>query len=616
MTLSEEQLSAVHHMDGPAMCIAGPGSGKTAVIVNRVNNLIKNGVKPGEILVVTFAKAAARSMEERFFSMTGIAGVRFSTIHSLCYHLINQGNETGLSLLPDKVKRGFIKNTFDIRKGHQAALTDRQYNDISMEISRFKSVNEDYNDRGKEKISMKDYDPHFMQSKEDFVFIYGKYREFQKYNSYYDFDDMTCLALDKLKTGKYRLCFRYLLADEFQDTSPAQLRLLSSVADCSNLFAVGDDDQSIYGFRGASPAILKLFREIYPECRIFYLKNNYRCNEKITEAANTLIKENKERFPKRIISRYTSPEDDSGIFIETYETEYDELKAVRAYLLSEDHKKDKSFAVLTRTNHEAQLVCCMLDRAGISYNCALKNKDPFDNPYVNVILSYMRLSLGRGGLSDLINVMKIQDPPVPQRVVSSCFSGDTASAFRRLKGYALYDESMLYMLKQLEGRLELMRGMPPDMQLMFIRKSCGADMYFKNICDKNGASYDSLEVQVDTFGEYVKDFSTAESLVRFQSETRQDIFADINKGSSSNINVLTLHASKGLEYDSVWIINVNDGIIPYKKAVDMGMAEEERRLFYVGMTRARDRLVISCHKSVGSKKSTESGFLKCLKNLR
>ena len=616
MILSEEQLRTVRHMEGPALCIAGPGSGKTAVIINRVDNLIKNGVKPEEILVVTFAKAAAKSMEERFFSMTGMAGVHFSTIHSLCYHLINHGSDTGLTIIPDKIKRGFIKKILDMRRGSSASLTDRQYNDISMEISRFKSVNDESREQVNEKALLKEYETHFVHSNEEFGYIYTRYSEFLKNNSYYDFDDMTGLALKKLKAERHWFKWRYIMADEFQDTSLSQLRLLSKVVNNRNMLVVGDDDQAIYNFRGASPAILNIFREMYPECSIYYLKDNYRCNEKITKAANELIKENKERFPKEIVSRYETTEPDCGIFIKSYKTEYEELTALRDGLKPENISPYKTYAVLARTNHEAQLVCCMLDRAGISYNSALRNQTPFDNPIVNVILSFIRLSLGRAGLTDFINVIKVQSTQIPSQVVSACFSGNTELTLRRLKDYAVHDEAMLSMLKFLESRLVLMRGMPPDMQVLFIRKTCRADMYFRQMCHIRGVSYESLEEQADVFTEYVKDFSTSESLVRFEEERMYGghIGKEIDK--NSNISVMTLHASKGLEFDCVRIINLNEGIIPFKKAVDKGMEEEERRLLYVGMTRARDKLIMSCHKSMGSKKSPESGFLKSLINFR
>ena len=615
MILSEEQLRAVRHMDGPALCIAGPGSGKTAVIVNRADNLIKNGVKPEEILVVTFAKAAAKSMEQRFFSMTGTAGVRFSTIHSLCYHIINNGKGTAMSLIREKTKRGLIKKILDMRKNESISLSDRQYNDISMEISRFKSLADVSQDEGSEKNCMKEYETHFVNSKEEFNYIYTKYSEFLNRNSYYDFDDMTGLALKKLITEKHRFRWRYLLADEFQDTSRPQLMLLSRVVDNANIFAVGDDDQSIYSFRGASPAILKSFRDIYPDCSIFFLKDNYRCNEKITKAANMLIKENKERFSKEIVSRYETLVPDSGIFIKSYKTGYEELAALRDQLMPENTDPEKTYAVLTRTNHEAQLVCCMLDRAGISYNSALKNQDPFDNPFVNVILSFIRLSMGQADLSDFVNVMKVQDNPVPARVVTACFSESPEITIRKLKDYAVYDEAILSMLKRLESRLELMREMSPDMQIMFIRKTCGADMYFRQMCHLRSIPYEAIEDQADVFAEYVKDFSTSESLIKYERERTVRCLSERGQKNiceGKGVNILTLHASKGLEFDRVWIINVNEGIIPFKKAADKGMIEEERRLFYVGMTRAKDRLTISSHKSVGSKKSRESSFLKNL----
>lgn len=243
MKLSEEQLAAVRHKDGPALCIAGPGSGKTAVIINRAKNLLDMGVKPEEILVVTFAKAAARSMERRFFELTGIAGVRFSTIHSLCWHIINTGNEAEVSLIPEKIKKCVIISMLS-GSVYQSA-DERRYRDICMEISRFKACLEEAEPAGafSEKEFFKRYDTHFAD-KDAFEKVFVKYSSFLKQNSYYDFDDMTRLARKRLmqepQLKKKSLSFKYIMADEFQDTSIPQLFLLKEIADCINIFAVGE----------------------------------------------------------------------------------------------------------------------------------------------------------------------------------------------------------------------------------------------------------------------------------------------------------------------------------------------------------------------------------------
>lgn len=656
MKLSKAQTAAVHHMDGPALCIAGPGSGKTAVIVNRTENLIKSGVEPKDILVVTFAKAAARSMEERFFSITGIPGVRFSTIHSVCYNIINRGRDFPYTLIPEKVKRSFLLKVSVGMKGDHHTGSDRQYRDLTMEISRFKSCIDEkgisrYNCSdvaglransgktcvdenslplciGTESTGLKSnneargtvcdfldvYDTHFMP-KELFKKIYPAYAAFTEKNKYYDFDDMTCLAglmLKKMPDNIKRLLqCRYLLIDEFQDTSFSQLCVLRKITAGDNIFAVGDDDQSVYSFRGASPLILRKFHSLYTNNKIYYLKENYRCNKIITSAANAVIRENKQRFSKEIISRHVSAGLPQGVEIKEFGTEHEEIKSVGEFLKSDMYAADRSFAVLTRTNHESELVCNMFKRAGIVFNSALKKKNPFDHYSTDSILSFIMFSLKRATLADFSNVFKILIPEIPNRALSACFKGDFESTMTNVYKYAT-GAGISWELNEAVLKLRLLKGMEPRMQVMFIRNACGLDDYFRRRYLKSGEDYEAFEERVDAFTEFAKEFSTPESMVDHLKclESGTLLHESEELDPDCRVNVMTLHASKGLEFDIVWIINVNEGIIPFKKAVEKGMTEEERRLFYVGMTRARDMLILSLHRSFGNKRSERSTFLK------
>ena len=617
MRLSEAQMAAAIHLDGPALCIAGPGSGKTAVIVNRVGNLIRSGVLPEEILVVTFAKAAARNMEKRFFENTGISGVRFSTIHSVCYNVIHNGQDSAVFLIPENIKRNTLLRLSELDSNKHYFAGDRLYHDLTMEISRFKScLDKEKFDRGNDVEYLKEYETHFVK-KELFGKLYPAYSDFLKNNGYYDFDDMTFLAWKKLETmsnaDKKRFMHRYLLIDEFQDTSFSQLRFLSSVSESDNVFVVGDDDQSIFSFRGSSPSILKKFCSLYPDTKTYYLEDNYRCNKIITSAANMLIRKNKNRFPKEIRPVGGSVSPFHGVEVREYKTEHDEIKNVADHLKSWDTDCDKSFAILTRTNYEAQLICNMLKRRGIDYISALKDKNPFEHHSTDMILSFISLSAEKHvTLTDLINVFKVLMPEVPVAALSACCKEDCDKTFVMLNDYS-EKAGFERQFKEALNRLKLLSEMPPEMQVFFIRNACGLDMYYKLRCMKKGEEYDIYESCADAFAEFSKDFSTSAGLLEYMKRLKDEAACCLpvpEKDKRSNINVMTLHASKGLEFDHVWIINVNQGIIPFRKAVENGMIEEERRLFYVGMTRARDKLFLSWHRSVGNKKSERSVFLK------
>lgn len=633
MILSEAQTAAVKHMDGPALCIAGPGSGKTAVIVNRTANLIKADVEPKDILVVTFAKAAAQSMEERFFFMTGISGVRFATIHSVCYNIINRGRDFPYVLIPEKVKRSFLLRGSAGTQGSLHRGSDRLYRDLTMEISRFKSCMDEngisrFNcsdvtgmsvNIGNVRDFLKVYETHFT-AKDLFEKFFTAYAAFTEKNKYYDFDDMTCLAglmLKKMPVSiRKSIQCRYLLIDEFQDTSFSQLNVLGDITAGDNIFAVGDDDQSVYSFRGASPLILKKFHSLYTDNKIYYLKDNYRCNKIITSAANAVIRENKQRFPKEIISRYVSKVSEGfpqGVEIQEFGTEHEEIKSVGEFLKSEKYDPDRSFAVLTRTNHEAELVCNMLKRAGVDHNSALKDKNLFDHYSTDSILSFIMFSLKCVTLADFSNVFKIMIPEIPNTALSACFKGDFVSTMANVHEYAR-GAGLLGELNEAVLKLRLLKDMEPHMQVMFIRNACGLDDYFRRKCRQTGEDHEIYEERVDTFTEFSKEFSTPESLVDYIKfgESCKQMQEYEGPDALCKVNVMTLHASKGLEFDIVWIINVNEGMIPFKKAVEKGLTEEERRLFYVGMTRARDMLILSLHRSLGNKKCGRSAFLKAL----
>lgn len=613
MQLSEKQLEVVNHIYGAALCIAGPGSGKTAVIINRVKMLIEQGVRPSEILVVTFAKAAAESMKSRFYEISGVTGVRFSTIHSLCYHIINISNAAKASLIPDKVKKGWFLKLLSENLGCNFS-GEGHLRDTCMEISRFKACldeKEILRETSWQKL-LDDYETHFTD-KAHFKYIYTRYKRFLEQNLYYDFDDMTSMARRRLaydpdiKTG---LGFKFLMIDEFQDTSLSQLYLLKDLSYNDNVFAVGDDDQAIFSFRGSRPGIFDSFSCLFANHRLFILKENYRCCNSIIAAANSLICENKSRFTKEIISEYNSCDTKSGVTINRYKTRYDELRGIFDYLRS-DAEDEKSFCVLTRTNYEAELVCSFFKHMGITFHSALKAKDPFNHPGINIILSYMRLCADTAGLQDFVNVFKLSGFPLSGQSVYACLGSCAQETIKRLYKYSEGNTLLKQGLDDMRIRVELLRKLTPAMQVMFVRRTCGLDSYYKNKCLFSGAEYELIQERLEAFFEFAKGFSTTKSLLSFMCslEETEPSREDIIKENIIKVRVMTLHASKGLEFDYVWIINVNEGIIPFKKAVEKGLIEEERRLLYVGMTRAKDRLFLSCHSSAGSKKTPESSFL-------
>ena len=301
MAFTEEQIKAIEFFDGPAMVLGTPGSGKTTVIINRVNNLIyEYNVKPENILVITFTRAAAESMEERFLELTGLkeTKVRFGTFHSFFYWVVRTayGSSAQLSVLDENKKRAVIK---DILK----SLNTEEYNSDE-------TIRGILSDLGNMACNMIDIEYYHSKNMSDELFyrIYHEYEEYKKKNGFLDFDDMVSQCYNLLKDRQdileaIRNLYPYILVDEYQDTNRVQYEILKLLAHPrDNLYVVGDDDQSIYGFRGARPDIMKLFEKEFPGAKIIGLSYNFRCPEEIVDFSTKIISKNEGRFEKTLKS--------------------------------------------------------------------------------------------------------------------------------------------------------------------------------------------------------------------------------------------------------------------------------------------------------------------------
>lgn len=585
------------------LTLAGPGSGKTAVITGRVYNLIRNcGVTPSSILVVTFTRAAAREMKERFLRLAGpkAAGVTFGTFHGVFYGILRQVYRIGgENILSEDRRRALIRELIQAYVRDIEDETDLM-DSISREISTIKNG----------RIELKNYYSASC-SRENFQKIYQGYQQTLKKKRLLDFDDIMlyCYELflkrpDILSLWQKK--FQYILIDEFQDINKLQydiVRMLAKPED--NLFIVGDDDQSIYRFRGAMPEIMLNFRKDYPEARQVLLNVNYRCSRPILRQAMKVIGNNEQRFKKELTA---AKQDGPPVHLRTFENPEEELSHLMEELSGAKEKgQDLSgTALLFRTNIGSRPAVEKL----MEYNLPFQMRDSLPNLYEHFIardiMAYFRIICGSRSRLDFLQVMN-----KPNRYISREALYETQVSFEAL--YSFYEEKewMCDRIERLERDLHVMKDMLPFAAVNYIRFAVGYEEYLRSYAEYRHIRPEELyeilnEVQDTTrgFKSFADWFSHVEEYSQQLKEQSQQ-----QKLRGDGVTVSTLHSVKGLEYDTVYILDVNEGNIPYHKAQQESEIEEERRMFYVGMTRARTNLYIYSVRERHGKKQESSRFV-------
>lgn len=584
---NEEQEQAILHQNGPMMVIAGPGSGKTYVITKRVEHLTKKlGVREENILVITFTKAAANEMKERYLKMIGqnMSRVDFGTFHAIFFMILKAAyGLTGNNILREDVKRKILREII-----YQLKVTYEDEADfiseVTGEISMLKS----------EKLTLSNYHS-ITCSDEVFGQIYERYQERLRAERLIDFDDMLVMCHDlflkrpdilKLWQKKYE----YILVDEFQDINRIQyeiVRMLASPED--NLFIVGDDDQSIYRFRGAKPEIMMNFAKDYKDAKRVTLARNYRSSKQIVEAAKRLITNNRIRFAKDPISvRGAGLPVKIRIFGDE-KAEYKELVDM-VVKLNEEGIPVQDMAVLLRTNQGAGGLVHKL----MEYNIPFTMKDRIPNVFEHWValdvLAYIRLA---NGTLDRNQFLRIMNRPV-RYISRDAISGQTIS-FDDLKDYYEDKMWMLDRIDQFEYDLGMLSDTVPYAAVQYIRRGIGYEDFLKDYAIERHINLEDLMDVLDEITESTRGFQTMKDWFTFIEEykqTLQEKARQQNKETEGSLTISTMHGSKGLEYEVVFIVDANEGVTPHKKAVLDTDLEEERRLFYVAMTRAKSRLFI------------------------
>ena len=609
MECNKEQKEAIMHRDGPAMVLAGPGAGKTYVITNRVKALIDEyGVKPEQILVVTFSKAAAVEMKERFEMMTGgrRLPVRFGTFHSVFFQILRLAYHYEVKdIATPALKYRFLEETLN-ETGYGVDDKKEFLSDIEKEISRVKG----------EGIEI---DCYFSSacSAEIFQKMYRGYQEKLQRHRCLDFDDMVVYTYQLLKERedirrRWQAQFRYLLIDEFQDINRLQYETVCMLAEPeNNLFIVGDDDLSIYGFRGAKPGIMLSFPKRFPDTKQIVLGVNYRCSDEIMKAAERLIGKNNERYEKHIVANKGK---EQPVHMKKCENLPDEAEKIVAQI--QMYQKEgiayQEMAVLFRTNMQMRLLAGKLMEHGVPFTMRENLPNLFDTWMAKDIMCYLQLALGNRSREKFL---KIANRPV--RYLSRTAFTESEVSFDKLRAYYAVknQEWMEERIWNFEYDLKNLASLSPYAAIHFIRKGIGYDEFLKTYADERNVNADDWFDVLDEMQEMTRDKKSIPEFLSFvenYGDTLEEIRQEHKKQQvkeEPGVSLMTMHASKGLEFPVVFVPTLNEDIVPYRKAVQEGNLEEERRMLYVAMTRAKTYLHLSFVKERFHKEAEPSPFL-------
>lgn len=609
MECNKEQEEAIMHRDGPAMVLAGPGAGKTYVITNRVKALIDEyGVKPEQILVVTFSKAAAVEMKERFEMLTGgqRLPVRFGTFHSVFFQILRLAYHYEVKdIATPALKYRFLEETLN-ETGYEVDDKKEFLSDIEKEISRVKG----------EGIEI---DCYFSSacSAEIFQKMYRGYQEKLQRHRCLDFDDMVVYTYQLLKERedirrRWQAQFRYLLIDEFQDINRLQYETVCMLAEPeNNLFIVGDDDQSIYGFRGAKPGIMLSFPKRFPDTKQIVLGVNYRCSDEIMKAAERLIGKNNEWYEKHIVANKGK---EQPVHMKKCENLPDEAEKIVAQI--QMYQKEgiayQEMAVLFRTNMQMRLLAGKLMEHGVPFTMRENLPNLFDTWMAKDIMCYLQLALGNRSREKFL---KIANRPV--RYLSRTAFTEPEVSFDKLRAYYAVknQEWMEERIWNFEYDLKNLASLSPYAAIHFIRKGIGYDEFLKTYADERNVNADDWFDVLDEMQEMARDKKSIPEFLSFvenYGDTLEEMRQEQKKQQvkeEPGVSLMTMHASKGLEFPVVFVPTLNEDIVPYRKAVQEGNLEEERRMLYVAMTRAKTYLHLSFVKERFHKEAEPSPFL-------
>ncbi|MBO5460953.1 MAG: ATP-dependent helicase [Ruminococcus sp.] len=604
MGFNQAQKKAVMHSAGPCLVLAGPGSGKTLTIVNRIKYLIeKQKVRPEEILVITFTKYAAAEMKLRLKSLMGGKDipVTMGTFHGIYYGILKWAYKLGpQNILSEEEKYQLVR---EIINHQEIEIFDEEdfLQEIVTEIGIVKN----------NRLDIEEYQAKRCSSAV-FYNIYTEYETHRKQLRKIDFDDMLVLCYqlftqrpDILKMWQKK--FKYILVDEFQDINQVQYDVIKMLAEPErNLFVVGDDDQAIYGFRGADPKLMFTFKEDYPEAEQILLGINYRSTKNIVKNARKVIENNQQRFEKELTARK-----ESGMALHVQETKdsVEESEYIAEKIAERVQSKVplEKIAVLYRTHTDARALVEKLVESKIPFQMREHMPNIYQHFIAKDIAAYFHLAMGTGTRSDFLQIMNR-----PKRYIARESIGNNPKiSFEEMRRFYIDKEWMQDRIDQMEWDIKMLKKMAPFAAVQYIRKKIGYDEFLREYAASRKMQFADFSEVFAEIEEAMRPFESFEEWFTHVEEYTASLklCEQRRELTGEGVRMMTMHAAKGLEFDTVFIIQANEGRIPYQKALKEENEEEERRLFYVAMTRAKELLQITYVKQKNGKEKSPSRFI-------
>lgn len=602
LSKNEAQEKAINTIYGPLMVVSCPGSGKTTTLLRRIENMIHQGINPKKILMVTFTKSAAIDMNNRYKKMFGVnPGIVFATIHSLCLGILKkEGVYTHEDIISADEQWNFffniakyIPNVGDITEFITSLMTD------------ITKVKNNY-------IDLKGFEPDSCDNKV-FTKLFNNYETYKKDINKIDFDDILIECENLFKKDnkileKWQERFEFIQIDEYQDVNLIQKNILYNLSNNNNnICVVGDDDQSIYKFRGADSSIMMNFKKDFPDAKIIFMSTNYRSGQKIVDISNKSIQNNNNRFEKDFISfRGKEKNVESFVEINKYNSEFSEMNDV-SFKIENLHQQGlpyEDIAILFRNSYQSEEVVRTLVRKNIPFSSTEKIKTIYDSFIFKDILSYLNLSMGIDENRNLLNIIN-----KPNRFLKTKYfynidfdSKDMFNAIEYLKKDAMWKYDKAY--DNIELLLDLFANKDIDYNTnpRILFNKLEMIKYEDFLKDLSEFKKEEDEATIKRWQDLKKDalkHNTIRQWLDFIDKYKYKLEKMQKKNSKNSVKLSTIHKSKGMEWDSVFLIGVNKDLLPSKKTEDI---EEERRLFYVAITRAENNLYISSN-------NTQSSFI-------
>ena len=601
--LNTAQQKAVCHETGPMLVLAGPGSGKTTVLLCRISRLLERGLaKPQEILALTFSKAAAEEMKSRFENLNGASGVSFGTFHSIFFRILRSRYGWNVEqIFQEEERRNILRNSIEAEKWDIPDLEEY----ISQFFSQLSLMNSELEQPNR-------FTPVGMPV-EEFRKLYRAYEGYKERHEKLDFDDMLTQCYQLLREDAavreyWQRKYKFILVDEFQDVNQAQFACLQILAEKhQNLFVVGDDDQSIYAFRGARPDFLLHFPTLYPVAKKVTLNTNYRSTERIVNLAERVIGNNEVRFVKNMKGIGEAGDKVTFFLAEDAAKEAAHIAEKIGRLLDEGVPLTE-IAVIYRTNLQGGAFARELYKRGIPYDLRDNSGNVYEHWVAKDLLAYLLLAENEESDSALRRILN-----KPKRYIGKDLLAEAETMpYTLLRSFFVCPSLKGWQEENLENlRIDLnqIRKRTPYDAVKYIRKVIGYDEYLEEFAAYRRTSAQVLQEIADEIMETAKDCadvrSFREQLERLSLQMKEQ---SRKKGQKRNgVALMTMHGAKGLEFRAVFLPSLVEGIVPHEKGMDT--VAEERRLFYVAMTRASEKLCLSAILQRYEKERKPSRFL-------